>query len=139
MYGVSRPRPNSQSIFFLAGSSFRLERESAKGYFGSKDQSKVSSPLFSGGGKANVGSENTPILDELSKNPLFARERDRSKSPAAAAVETNNETNQRKSPLFAKEGSKSPVAPERKMPIRYLLYLNDYLEPVCCKKQQKSS
>ena len=72
--------------------------------------------MFSGGGKA-VGSENTPILDELSKNPLFARERDRSKSPAAA-VETNNE-NQRKSPLFAKEGSKSPVAPERKMPIRY--------------------
>jgi len=101
----------------VEGSSFKLERESAKGYFGSgKDQSKVSSPLFSGGGKANVGSENTPILDELSKNPLFARERDRSKSPAAA-VETNNE-NQRKSPLFAKEGSKSPVAPERKLPIR---------------------
>ena len=63
----------------FSGSSFRLERESsstaAKGYFGSQDQSKVSSSLFSGG-KPVSGSEkpeNTPILDELSKNPLFAR------------------------------------------------------------------
>ena len=84
-----KKKDDSDTYFLFLGSNFRLERESkneskveSKGYFG-KDQSKSSSSLFrsdsSIGGKS--GSEKTEIMDELSKNPLFARERDRSKSP----------------------------------------------------------
>ncbi len=54
------------------GNSFRLERE-PKAYFGSK---------------TSTSSQNSPMMDELSKNPLFNRDiRSRSKSPMASSPE----------------------------------------------------
>ena len=62
--------------------SFRIERESSKGYFG-KESSRSS--IFS-------KEKETSMMDELSKNPLFNMNRDRSQSPRERSKSPENST-----------------------------------------------